>query len=95
MAHASNPELQRLSDASTGLLSRTGEFDRTAFDELLLHLWDLAGDLQGKPDVPKEIVRTIRSAISTIDAASSHQTKLRDEARVEEFETLLDRLVAG
>lgn len=88
--------LKELTDRSAVRLLTAEVFDEAAFNALEDYLWQKAEELRDEFTISKQILGCLRSAASAIRSRSEHLPVVRKHIhRAEDFEMLLDRLIAG
>jgi len=88
--------LEELIDRAVGKLLKSDTFDASAFDALKDHLWRKAEGLQQEFLISKQILLGLRSAIVSLRSRAEYVPAVRNELqRANDFEEMLDRLIAG
>lgn len=91
-----DPVLEELTERSVCRLLSAEVFDEDAFDALEDHIWRKADGLQSEPVIAKQILQSLRSAVSAIRSRAEYLPEVRAQLnRADEFDTMLDRLIAG
>lgn len=88
--------LKELTDRAVGKLLKADIYDAPAFDVLEDHIWQKAEGLQSEAAISKQLLLTIRSAIGAIRTRAEYIPAVREQLhRANDFDVLLDRLIAG
>lgn len=88
--------LEELTDQAVGKLLKADTYDASAFDALEDHIWQKAEGLQSEAAISKQLLLTIRSAIGAIRSRAEYLPAVREQLpRANDFDVLLDRLIAG
>ncbi|KQZ41757.1 hypothetical protein ASD63_16205 [Ensifer sp. Root558] len=88
--------LERLTDQAVGRLLKSDTFDASAFDALEDHIWQKAEGLQSEYAISKQILLSLRSAGDAIRSRAKYLPALQEQLqRADDFDLILDRLIAG
>ena len=88
--------LEELTDRAVGKLLKADTYDASALDALEDHVWQNAEGLQSETAIPKQLLLTIRLAIGAIRSRAEYLPAVREQLhRANDFDVLLDRLIAG
>lgn len=88
--------MDELTDKAVGRLLNADVFDVSAFDVLQDHLWQKAERLQHETCISKQILVILRSAAAAIRSRAEYLPAVREQLHLaDDFEDLLDRLIAG
>jgi hypothetical protein len=91
-----DPVLEQLKKRSIDRLLNADAFDASAFEALREHLWQKAEALQHEYSISKQILLSLRSAISAIRSRAEYLPFVREQLHwADEFELMLDRLIMG
>jgi hypothetical protein len=91
-----DPRLEELKERSVDQLLKADIFDSSAFDALKDHLWRKADGLQQEFCISKQILLSLRSAVSAIRSRAEYLPAVREQLHwADEFEPILDRLIAS
>ena len=89
-------QLEELTDRAVGKLLKMDIYDGAAFDALEDHIWRKAEGLQSEAAISKQILLTLRSAVSAIRSRAEYLPEVRMQLqRANDFDMILDRLIAG
>jgi hypothetical protein len=88
--------LEELTDRAVGKLRKADIYDASAFDALEDYVWQKAEGLQSEAAISKQILLTLRSAAGAIRSRAEYLPAVREQLhRANDFDTMLDRLIAG
>ncbi len=88
--------LEELTDRAVGKLLLADTYDASVFDALEDHIWNKAQGLQSESVLSKQLLLTLRSAVAAIRSRAEYLPSVRDQLqRANDFEMILDRLIAG
>ena len=88
--------LEELTDRAVGKLLKVDTYDAPAFDALEDYVWQKAEGLQGETTISKQILLTLRSAAGAIRSRAEYLPAVREQLhRANDFDMMLDRLIAG
>ncbi|RSU41713.1 hypothetical protein CA228_22810 [Sphingomonas koreensis] len=88
--------LEELTDRAVGKLLKADTYDASAFDALEDHIWKKAEGLQSETAISKQLLLAIRSATGAIRSRAEYLPAVRQQLhRANDFDVLLDRLIAG
>jgi len=91
-----DPVLDELRRRAVDRLLAVEVFDEAAFNALEDHLWKKAEGLRHEYTISKQVLSCLRSAAGAIWSRSEHDPAVRKHLhRANDFEALLDRLIAG
>lgn len=87
-----DPMLEELKKRSIDRLLNADTFDASAFEALKEHLWRKAEGLQREYCISKQILFSLRSAISAIRSRAEYLSFVREQLHwADEFELMLDQ----
>lgn len=88
--------LEKLTDRAVGKLLKADTYDASAFDALEDHIWQKAEGLQSEAAISKQLLLTLRSAVGAIRSRAEYLPAVREQFhRANDFDAMLDRLIAG
>ena len=88
--------LEELKQKSVDRLLCADVFDPLAFQTLYKYLWQKAPGLRAEHAVSKQILACIRSASLAIESRAEYLPSVREHRYMSsEFESMLDRIIAG
>jgi hypothetical protein len=91
-----DPAPAELKERSVDRLLIADTFDASAFETFKDHLWQKAENLKHESSISKQILLSLRSAISAIRSRAEYLPNVREQLHwANDFELLLDGLIAG
>ncbi|MCJ2128830.1 hypothetical protein [Methylobacterium sp. E-045] len=88
--------MDELTDKAVGKFLKADVFDVSAFSVLRDHFWQKAERLQHETCISKQILMILRSAAAAIRSRAEYLPAVRHQLHLaDDFEEMLDRLIAG